>query len=165
MEIEKADFPTIVNGQITRVAPTEKGHIYSEGQVFIRGVDWRWSLHLHLWSDGKWHVGIENDRPWNQKAALHGSRPDSFDGFTDAAYNKAKELIVPAVVAWAEAHHCEMQKAEDEHIERALGQRLEQIEAHQNAIDVLQMELEELRKGKHLNTYSKVKSYYFSVEQ
>jgi FtsZ-binding cell division protein ZapB len=46
-----------------------------------------------------------------------------------------------------------------------LGQRLEQIEAHQNAIDVLQMELEELRKGKHLNTYSKVKSYYFSVEQ
>lgn len=164
MEIEKADFPVLVSGEITRIAPTEKGHIYSEGRIIIRGVDWRWNIHLHLWSDGKWHIGIENEKLWNQKQSLHGYKNGNGDTFTEAAYVKAASLIVPTLTEWAYKNDSVMQQAEAGYIQSGISHREEQISAHQNAIDVLQMELDELRKGEHLNSYSKVKTYYFGVE-
>lgn len=164
MEIEKAGFPTLVSGEITRIAPTEKGHIYSEGRIVIRGVDWRWNLHLHLWSDGKWHIGIENDKPWNQKRSLHGYKNDTGDDFTEAAYIKAASLIVPTITEWAYGHKVEMEQAEENYIQSAINHREEQIAAHQNAIDVLYKELDKLECGEHLNSYSNVQSYYFSMK-
>lgn len=164
MEIDKADFPVLVSGEITRIAPTEKGHIYSEGRIIIRGVDWRWNLHLHLWSDGKWHIGIENEKPWDQKRSLHGYKNGNGDTFTEAAYSKAASLIVPTITEWAYRHPAEMAEAEENYIQSAINHREEQIAAHQLAIDILNKELDKLECGEHLDLYSRVQNYYFGMK-
>lgn len=165
MEIEKNNFPILPAGEITRMAVTEANHVYVEGILVIRGVEWRWNCHFHRWTDGKWNIGLESDTSYNRSYSLHAYHPTTHDNFTPAARSKAISIILPVFTEWTYANAPAFEEAQADHLAKAIAKREGDIEQHQNAIDVLKMEIEKLKSGVDLGMYSKVYHYTFSIEK
>jgi len=153
-------------GTITLI-PTEQDHIYVEADLVIRGITWKISAHYHLWANGSWNLGQEDENDYKRKQSIYGKRADVFslDGMTDSASNKAIKIISPQVQKWAEENPTSIAIAEAEYKQQGLKHRQEQIQEHQKAIDQLQKEVEQIANGCHLLCYSAVKLYNFGLSR
>ena len=67
----------------------------NKGIITIRGVEYGGSVHMHLWSDGKWHIGPEDKPDWHDFRKVHLSRLHDYKPVSDAATRKAGEVIEP----------------------------------------------------------------------
>ncbi len=147
-------------GQVTRVSPTERDHIYAEGTVVLRNVSWNFNVHFHLWSDGEWHIGQENALAWHQKQALYTSRTDALNAnpISDSAFRKLAEILTTFINSWVLDNFHEIQNAEIEFQRKAIEYRHKQIAEHKKAIEFLE---KQIQSGSRLDMYPRIENYQF----
>jgi hypothetical protein len=91
-----------------RLVPTSADHIHvtSVSAPFnnVRGVKLTISVHYHKWSDGRWHIGREDQITYERRRSLHTNRLDSLKDVSESARKRIEEVLDVVVNAFAEAN-------------------------------------------------------------
>lgn len=68
----------------------------------IRGVEIAVSIHYHRWSDGRWHIGREDQSSYERRQSLYAGRLGSLKDISESARNRIAEVLDITVNAFAE---------------------------------------------------------------
>jgi hypothetical protein len=68
----------------------------------VRGVEIAVSIHYHKWSDGRWHIGREDQSTYERWQALYASRLLSNKVVSESARKRIEDILTPVVNAFAE---------------------------------------------------------------
>jgi hypothetical protein len=68
----------------------------------IRGVEIAVSIHYHKWSDGRWHIGREDQSTYERRQSLYASRLGSLKDISESARKRIEEVLDIVVNAFAE---------------------------------------------------------------
>lgn len=153
-ELRTAELTTKV--LTVELKPTDAKHIFVSGDATVRGKTKHFNAHLHLWSNGVWHLGNETDSSYNLRHALYPS------DLTEAFRKTLLDDLVLAVNNWAKnGGGALIEEARVEARNRAIENRKEEIRKHEEALAHLYGEVERLENGEDLPSRSeKVKTWH-----
>jgi hypothetical protein len=157
------------------VTATGEGHIFADanhnsasanlsepdrhGPLTINKIQYGCNAHFYLWSDGAWHIGMENG-DWSQRYhSLYGSKlvSKSYNDshMTDAARAKFTAEVTPLINAWAlENPHRLYAAAVESHEDKvgaavvALAEAREAAKAAEQVLEAAENELAAAKGGK-----------------
>lgn len=135
--------------------PTEGNHVFVEcGNLTVNRVEYYMTAHYFLWQDGNFHLGKEEQKPYQQKGNLYMSRKGTMSYPSESAKKKTIAILDEAVNKWVKESKHLLIDAELKYILNAISLRKKAIEAKTIDIRMLKLEIEDLEGGEHLPTYS-----------
>lgn len=132
------------------VTPTQADHIYIHNdppgvqhEIVVNNTRMsRASAHLHLWKDGKWHIGYEA-QPECERSRNMYAKKDLMNEASDSAKKKLAEEMTRVVNEWAAANPKAIFDAEINDLEQ---QKERAREAVQEAEENLRVKRDELNQ-------------------
>lgn len=139
--------------------PTQADHIYMDMQgnygqpcqsITVNNVAMtQVSAHMYLWTDGKFHLGMQKDAEWEQNRSLYTRRSITEDA-SDSARTKLKAELERVVNEWVKDNAPALKEAQYQYL-------LERKESVKQEIEKARKELNE-KQEKLNDLYEKLKA-------